>query len=562
MRSNVQAVSACCNRNQALSARQWMILGLAFVAWGFFLSAGQALGQAEGYKSLPLNAEFVSPPDSGEPKDRRAESARRQRYSERLRLVNDIYKGSASFEDNQAAFDQWYNEVVFAQMAQDSDVMLEAMATNREAMFKQLGNASNAQAVNHLVANLAFNKFQEIATDNYPPASRLNAVVILGRLDQTIAKPRNVAPAPLAKALPVLLQYVQDGALPEYVRVGALWGIERHCRIDGQKQNTQIAAQQRSQVIAALLPLLGPKPDDRSQPVDYWMKRMAIRSLGALGELGNNAEVATALMGMMEQAEKPIHLRCEAARAYGGLRFADAATAQATKAASVIASLASVATQAELDYLDSEEQFLKDAKDYKSGSLGYGGDGGMSGPMGGPMGGGGESPGAGGIDPADPMGGGGGEAGPMGGEGGFPGGSGGFGGFGGMGQSADLSELPVYRFRLSQRRLMSNVYTLQLAFDTGVQVSPGLAQFTDEEVVNVSAALQTLMTGAQVGLNDKEDFNLNTALGDFRSDLEDSILALNELSGVEVGGSDPFEEAPETEAKGAAAAGEAEAAGN
>ena len=94
MRSNVQAVSACCNRNQALSARQWMILGLAFVAWGFILSAGQALGQAEGYKSLPLNAEFVSPPDSGEPKDRRAESARRQRYSERLRLVNDIYKGS------------------------------------------------------------------------------------------------------------------------------------------------------------------------------------------------------------------------------------------------------------------------------------------------------------------------------------------------------------------------------------------------------------------------------------------------------------------------------------
>ncbi|MEC8783038.1 MAG: hypothetical protein VXY07_09445, partial [Planctomycetota bacterium] len=87
-------------------------------------------------------------------------------------------------------------------------------------------------------------------------------------------------------------------------------------------------------------------------------------------------------------------------------------------------------------------------------------------------------------------------------------------------------------------------------------------QFTDEEVVNVSAALQTLMTGAQVGLNDKEEFNLNTALGDFRSDLEDSILALNELSGVEVGGSDPFEETPEAEAEGAAAAGEAEAAGN
>ena len=66
---------------------------------------------------------------------------------------------------------------------------------------------------------------------------------------------------------------------------------------------------------------------------------------------------------------------------------------------------------------------------------------------------------------------------------------------------------------------------------------------------------------AQVGLNDKEDFNLNTALGDFRSDLEDSILALNELSGVDAGGSDPFEETPEAGAE-AAAAGEAEAAGN
>ena len=171
-------------------------------------------------------------------------------------------------------------------MAQDSDVMLEAMAANREAMFKQLGNAANAQAVNHLVANLAFNKFQEIATDNYP-TSRLNAVVILGHLDQTISKPRNVA-LPTGQGLPVLLQYVQDSAAGIHQRLQLCGASKDIAESMDKNKNPQIAAQQRSQVIAALLPLLGPKPDDRSQPVDYWMKRMAIRSLGTR-ELGNNA---------------------------------------------------------------------------------------------------------------------------------------------------------------------------------------------------------------------------------------------------------------------------------
>jgi hypothetical protein len=50
------------------------------------------------------------------------------------------------------------------------------------------------------------------------------------------------------------------------------------------------------------------------------------------------------------------------------------------------------------------------------------------------------------------------------------------------------------------------------------------------------------MTGAQVGLDDKGDFNLNDALKDFREDLEDSISALNELSGADAGGADPFDD--------------------
>ena len=377
MRSDSRAIAICWSTH-TVRIKQTTLLVSALLIWWLAASVGQLWGQE--YKTLPINPDFDLRVDPDAPRDRREESARRQRFGERVRLINDIFKGDAGLADNQAAFDQWFNEVIFAQMAQDTDDVLAQIAENRAQMFKQLSSAANPQAVDRLVRVLALPKMQEIASDNFHPASRLNAVIILGRLDTTVGVSRRVAPQPLQDALPVLLQYLQDGSLPEYVRVGALWGIERHCRIDGQKEdaNAQIDAALRGQLVAALLPVLGEAPEGLDPSIDYWMKRTATRALGGLRELGNNNEVATTLLATMENSDAPITLRCEAARSYGGLRFNDAAAAQAAKISGVISKLGAIAAQHELDYLDDEEQRMKDVARYKSGAVGGAGSSAMT----------------------------------------------------------------------------------------------------------------------------------------------------------------------------------------
>lgn len=546
MRTGVTVLAIVGEAESKQAFRRWAMLAATLLVWGWLvLSAG---AQDMGFKSGVINPDFDTRPDPSGMRDRRIEQERRQRYGDRQRLVAEIFAGRAALADNQAAFDQWFNEVVFPSMVPVGDAELAELASRREDLFKVVQSGGNPEAVQRFATTLALPFFRGVATDNYHPAARVNAVTVVGRLDSRTGRGRDAAPEPLAEALPVLLGWLGDASLPEYVRVTSLYGIERHCTIAGQAA-TGMDEAMRGQVLAALLPLLGEAPADRSPEATYWMKRLACRALGGLRELGNNAEVATALKGVVKDESAALLIRCDAVVAYGKLRFADPTQAQALDVALEVAKIASKASRSELEHLTSSEADVKLALQFQG--TGAGGIGGVAG--GAP---GGDLTGSAPRGPASAGGGGGagasadlgagsgasaGIGGGVPGGGSIPGGSFPGGSFpGGFGAGVSTTDLPVYRFRVSQRRLMTVLYHLREAMKVEGDGRGGLSTLapSDAKVTEVSTALDELMVAAQTGLSDKETDSFGAILKRFRDDVEKKAAALDRLQPVaeEAGG--------------------------
>lgn len=549
MQAGARAIAAT-RDHEVINLRKAKLILLALLAWWVALSVSLS-AQDTTFKVLPLNPEFDTRPD---PDTGRVDSAKRAAFGERAQLVNDIFTGRASLDDNRIAFDQWFQEVIFPLMAQDTDAELAEMANQRETMFASLERATNQPALEHFARDLALPTFRDIANDSYHPAVRLNAATIVGRLDRVVGRRRDIAPEPLPEALPVLLQWFEDGALPPYVRIAALFGLDRHAAIDGQKQAGRWDDATRLRFHTALLPVLAAAPEGTSAEADYWMKRLACRALGSARSVGNNAEVATALRAVLADESLPLSVRCEAAIAYGKLQFANPADSQAKEVAIEVARLAVAAAQDELVALEAAEDHVKLVSQFRTaapagampgmaGIMGAGGPGamplpggptGVSGP-GGASGASGEEGAAGG--PSSGPGGRPASRGPGGGSGGgssaASGGSGSampgiFGNPAGGGSSVDL---PAYQFRLSQRRLMSTLYQLQMSMKTEGSSPMGLTTHANADplVAQIAKGISELMTSAQVGISDRETLDLEKALDDFKSDVRDKADDLEQL---------------------------------
>ena len=103
-----------------------------------------------------------------------------------------------------------------------------------------------------------------------------------------------------------------------------------------------------------------------------------------------------------------------------------------------------------------------------------------------------------------------------------------FGNPAGGGSSVDL---PAYQFRLSQRRLMSTLYQLQMSMKTEGSSPMGLTTHANADplVAQIAKGISELMTSAQVGISDRETLDLEKALDDFKSDVRDKADDLEQL---------------------------------
>lgn len=219
---------------------------------------------------------------------------------------------------------------------------------------------------------------------NLSPTVRLNAVLMLGELNE-VEPSGSRAAKPLAKALPLLLNRATDPQQIDAVRLGALIGIRRHCRL--MDENAPIP----NEIVQALVSLLRAKEPERvrSDEGHAWLRLLAIQTFGDLRGRPNSVAVAKELLNVLAETDSPEFLRYAAAEALGNLDYGNAAGLDMNVMLQALGLLA-------IEVCDQERQRLRDELESKrapapSGYGGYGGDymtGGMEAPtsdMGGDM---------------------------------------------------------------------------------------------------------------------------------------------------------------------------------
>ena len=217
----------------------------------------------------------------------------------------------------QAQFDQFFRTYFFPAWADPTTI--SKVPEQRKNLRNFFNQTRNDQIHDHLLT-LSMQYLTILAEKNFHPATRYNAVLAIGELNDSEASGRNPA-VPHAGALAPLVEWVKKGP-SDAARVAALRGLLRHCTLGIASTQSRDTA-----VIPTLLEVAKSRPPkDRSPEGHAWMRTLAIQSLAALKAPGvaSNAAVgpngvADAMVATVGDPASPLAVRCAAARALGSI---------------------------------------------------------------------------------------------------------------------------------------------------------------------------------------------------------------------------------------------------
>lgn len=251
--------------------------------------------------------------------------------------VNAILRKGTFGPGEQDFFDKFYNTYGLARWSDPKN--RHRLTSFRNEIGTDLLQKKSGTVHDHL-RDLILKKFTTMASQNYHPAARVNATLMIGELNAVEAPRTSANPVPLKAALEnVLLPVVKSPTQPDAVKVAALVGILRHARL-GASMPTSVQADMIELVKSKTPP--GPRADGR-----VWMRVQAAKVLGAMGSPGTDGVVANAIAGMVMDEQLRLSARCAAARVLGELRYGGAGWVNAGKAVGVLQQLALDACDAE-----------------------------------------------------------------------------------------------------------------------------------------------------------------------------------------------------------------------
>ena len=153
------------------------------------------------------------------------------------------------------------------------------------------------------VADMLLPPMTALAKGNYHPTARINAVLILGRLDSAPADAlRRVPPTPHMAALQPLVEVYRDEANVDGIRVAALLGLQRQVGLGFNK----IPPAGKDQLRAMMTELLDSKtPVNRTDKVHAYVQRYAVDILQQLGSSEDDGkQLGVKLIGISTAPEK------------------------------------------------------------------------------------------------------------------------------------------------------------------------------------------------------------------------------------------------------------------
>jgi hypothetical protein len=430
---------------------------------------------ANGYKRLVPYAKYYG--------DAKARVEYNKLLSEKVRPV---IAGQKTLAENRAAFEGYYNLVYFPMLTQTNDDSLRSLSDERRQFVGQHLEQSGAKAadVHTSLINMKKNTLTSIVRDNFHPAVRYNAMLIISSLNDQEAT-RTVPAVPMAAALPIIFEEFKRPENSDAVRLAALLGLSWHLEGENAKPPTTPAPPWKAQVIDELLTLAETKepPEGRTADGHTWLRRRAVEALTVACQVKADAKITEALDKLLRDESEPLALRCAVAQSLGKMSLQAPAAVDVPALAKELGYVALEACDKELTHATTQrkeesERLARLMGSYTGdlGSGGYSGEGGTM-PGGGPRGTMG-SPDSGGYP------GGGGYTGPRPMAGTTPGmpGDSTYGGTAAMDPS--LMDPKHYRFDLLRRKIRHELYCVQLGLLGGEdhpRPKPGAAAAAPKE---------------------------------------------------------------------------------
>ncbi len=225
--------------------------------------ASKVHGQ-ENYKSVPMNPAGMA------------------EESNAKKMVSGVRSFAAGSPTNPFV-NLYFTRYIPAVLTNDEylPIVSKAMLEYHDILDKAERSGTNRNAVQEM----AFRVMKVIASDNYPPSARINAITVLSRLDSRSANTSaRTPPVPLEKVLPILVGLYQDKNNNDGVRAAALHGIHRHVNYGFQK----LPAQSKADLTSMMTELLDSEsPPGRSPEAHAYLQRYAVNILEKLRAKGD-----------------------------------------------------------------------------------------------------------------------------------------------------------------------------------------------------------------------------------------------------------------------------------
>ena len=232
-----------------------------------------------------------------------------------------VLRGQQTLADGRNALNRWYRTYQFPRLTlpqhfKDSDKIVTEM-------LRELLNCRNPETHQYLV-DLFRETSKRICAENYHPATRVNAAVVLTMLNvsEEVAAQR-IPPVPDAATFDFMLKEIANPKQLDAVKAVLLVGIRRHVRVGTANLQRPLSPVQRRAARDALSTVWQQKepPSGRSPEAHAWMRRRALESLALLADVKDDPSLLNEMAQTLVDESVPVSLKCTSARCFSLIHF-------------------------------------------------------------------------------------------------------------------------------------------------------------------------------------------------------------------------------------------------
>ncbi|MBT4693063.1 MAG: hypothetical protein HOB73_06950 [Planctomycetaceae bacterium] len=335
--------------------------------------------------------------------DKRLQSNIRRNVSFAKAQVYDVLRGGSALSDNfviaigtpdentitnEQLLRGWYQNYHFALMTQASsmgDIDLQRLEFIKELTMICTDNNIHS----HIVDQIAIPQMTAFLQENYHPAVKYNAMLIIGQLNSqvVITNEGRSVPVPLPAALTFMVNAIKSGTETDAVLLASWIGVLRHVRLN--RLNQQIAGSDVVTIAGEAMKLLNQAtpPANRSVGGQVWLQRRAIDVLAMIGQ--DDQKILPKIISIMQDEKSAMSLRLTAARALKYFNYSPSTQVPVESTSNALGTLIVRICRNEIDRVDQEKTLaaLQEASGVNDDEGDMGGMGGAMGGMGGAMGG-------------------------------------------------------------------------------------------------------------------------------------------------------------------------------